>query len=237
MKRTKLLMVIGVMVIAFAGLAGAAQAKKSASLNVTLDTYEPNNDGFAGPVASKVLPDHSRWVAVVQGTFSYYSPSLYVDHPARPFQVLCGTPDFTGPLFPSPDKPSNKPVGMDAEFQFARPSRRSRCQRYPLPGHWYNFQIKTAGTWSHIPDLGPGEVVPTADHTYSYPLVGYDRPAQFRLKDRPRTSDNYGELKIAIRPATNADCGDGDWKTFRFHSEERCERSLPAPAPAAPGAT
>ena len=235
MKRTKLLLVIGVMAMAFAGLTGAAQAKQAGSLNLTLDSYEPNNDGFAGPVASKILPAESRWVAVVQGTFSYYNPSMYVAHPAAPFQVLCGTPDFTGPLFPSPDKASNKPVGMDAEFEFARPSRRSTCNRHPLPGHWYNFQIKTGSTWGHIPDLGAGEVVPTADHTYSYPLVGWDRPAQFRLKDRPRTSDNYGELKISIRPATSADCGFQDWHSFGYASEAECTASLPAPA--APPAT
>jgi hypothetical protein len=146
--------------------------------------------------------------------------------------VICGTPDFSGPLFPSPDKPNSKPVGFDSEFIFARPSRRSFCQRNPLPGHWPNFEIKTGNTWGHQAPLGPEYLVPTADHTYSYPLVAWGTAPQFRLKDRPRTSDNYGQLKIAIRPATAADCGTEDWQAFEYESQAACEAALGG-APAA----
>jgi hypothetical protein len=226
MKRSKLLMVIGVMTIVFAGLTGAAQAKKPAgSLNVTLDSYEPNNDGFAGPVKAKVLPWNTRWVAVVQGTVSYYAPSQY-STPQSPFRVVCGTPDLSGPLFASPDKPSGGPVGFDPEFIFGRPSRKSTCSKHPLPVRWTNFEIKSGNTWGHPWPLGPDQFAPAADHTYSYPFVAWGTAPQFRLRDRPRTSDNYGELKISLRPATAADCGYDAWRAFQYEDQAACEAAL-----------
>jgi hypothetical protein len=228
MKHMKLLMMMGIVAIVFAGLAGAAQAKARGSLNVTLDSYEPNNDGFAGAVSTKNLPEGSRWVAVVQGTFSYYEPSQY-SSPSKPFKALCGTPDLSGPLFASPDKPAGGPVGMDAEFLISRPARKaSWCASHPLPHRWPNFEMRTGklSPYQHYSALGPTLYAPTADHTYSYPLVGWGQAAQFRLKDRPRTSDNYGELKISLRPATAGDCGNYDWESFGYHSQPECETAL-----------
>lgn len=232
MQRNKLLTVMGITLVALSGLTGIAQAKQPAgSLNLTLDSYEPNNDGFAGPVKSKVLPSDTRWVATVQGTVSYYAPSTW-ETPSSPFRVICGTPDLGGPMFPSPDKPAGGPVGADPEYLFARPTRRSTCRKDPLPGRWPNFEIKTGNTWGHPPVLGPELLGPTADHTYSYGFVAWGNRAQFRLKDRPRTSDNYGAFKIAIRPATAADCGNEDWKGFQYGSQPECEAALGG-APAA----
>lgn len=227
MKHMKLLMMMGIVAIVFAGLAGAAQAKVRGSLNVTLDSYEPNNDGFAGPVSTAKLPEGSRWVAVVQGTFSYYAPSLY-NAPTAPFTMLCGDPIDSGPIFPSPDRPANRPVGMDAQFVFGRPSTRKICNKYPLPSAWRNFEIRTGklSPYEHYAALGPTLTAPTADHTYSYPLVGWGQPAQFRLKDRPRTSDNYGELKISLRPATADDCGNYDYGSFGYPDEATCRTAL-----------
>lgn len=226
MKHMKLLMMMGIVAIVFAGLAGAAQAKVRGSLNVTLDSYEPNNDGFAGPVSTQKLPEGSRWVAVVQGTFSYYAPSWYSRPPTN--WTFCGIADEDGPLFASPDKASGGPVGMDAEFIFGRPGTRKFCRSHSLPMRWPNFEMRTGklSPYEHYSALGPTLYAPTADHTYSYPLVGWGQPAQFRLKDRPRTSDNYGELKISLRPATAADCGNYDFGSFGFPDQATCEATL-----------
>jgi hypothetical protein len=91
---------------------------------------------------------------------------------------------------------------------------------------WRNFEIKTGDTWDHIPALGPDLWAPTADHTYSYPFTAWGKSPQFRLRDRPRTSDNYGELKIAVRPATAADCGNNDWNSFGYADQASCEAAL-----------
>lgn len=225
MKRMQLLTVVGIMLVAFAGLTGAAQAKKKpvGSLTFKLDAYEPNNDGFAGPVASAKLPEGSKWVAEVEGTISYYAPSQYTT-PEAPFTLICGTPDFGGPIFASPDKPNAKPVGMDAEFIFGRPSTRKICRQYKLPSHWPNFQLNSGSGYKHPAPTGPELFAPTADHKYGFPVNGHDKPALFRLKDRPRTSDNYGQLQISLRPATAADCG--DFHEFEYADQASCEAAL-----------
>jgi hypothetical protein len=212
------------------GIASAHTPSKSthwASNNLMLDSYEPNNDGFAGPVTSNILPAGTHWVAEVQGTLSYYAPAAYVVH--SPF-VLCGTPDVLGPMFSSPDRPLHKPAGMDAEFIFGRPSSQRVCDRYPLPAHWPNFQISRGAGFDNRDLLGAPLAGPTADHKYSYPITGIGKSAQFRLRDRPRTSDNYGLLKITVRPATASDCANGGARQYEFYDEADCVTQLAPPA-------
>jgi hypothetical protein len=218
------------MAMASLGTTGIASAhtpsKPSASNNLVLDSYEPNNDGFAGPVKSAVLQWGTKWVAEVQGTVSYYSPESW--SPVLP-KVLCGVPDWNGPMFPSPDRPSNKPVGMDAAFIFARPSSRAGCRWNPSPAHWPNFEISRGMGFDNRTVLGVPVSQPTLDHKYSYPIIGIGKAAQFRLKDRPRTSDNFGLLKITIRPATPADCANGGAGQFLYPDEASCAAQIAGP--------
>jgi hypothetical protein len=212
MKRSKLLVALGIMAMASLGTTGVASAHtpskstKSASNNLVLDSYEPNNDGFAGAVTSKVLPLHSNWVAEVQGTISYYEPSQYV--------------------FPSEVHPTAKGVGMDAEFIFARPSTSKRCAKHPLPAHWGNFEISRGAGFGNRTPIGGRPSVAAPDHTYRYPISGIGKSAQFRLKDRPRTSDNYGTLHIVVRRATAADCDTTGWSDYGFHDLATCQAQI-----------
>jgi hypothetical protein len=210
------------------GIASAHTPSKSthsASNNLVLDSYEPNNDGFAGAVTSKVLPLHSNWVAEVQGTISYYASSAYTV-PSAPWPVLCGTPDLTGPMFPSLAFPASKVVGMDPEFLFARPWTAKRCAKHPLPLHWSNFQISRGAGFAHRTQIGGRKPTMEPDHKYLYPISGIGEPAQFRLKDRPRTSDNYGTLHILVRRATAADCETTGWSDYGFHDLATCQAQI-----------
>ncbi len=237
MRRSQLLVTIGVSVLAFSATAGAASAKKyhphhpAASNDIMLDSYETNNDGFAGSVSSKKLPAGTNWIAEVTGTISYYSPATY-SGPVAKRKVICGTPDAAGPLFPSPDHLTNKPSGQDAEFIFARPAKARRCGKSPMPWHWGNFQISRGHGFAHRTVLGtallsggrPTSIAP--DHKYLYPIKGIGKPAQFRLKDRPRTSDNYGQFHIVLRGATAGDCANGGYHDFGYADEASCAVSV-----------
>ncbi|MCW2982834.1 MAG: hypothetical protein JWR63_404 [Conexibacter sp.] len=231
MKRAKLLIAFGIMAIACSGATGVATANIPTSNHLRLDAYEPNNDGFAGAVTSNVLPAGSHWVAEVQGTINYYFPSYY-GWVREPWPVVCGTPDDSGPMFPSEDRSWYKTVGQDPEFVFARPWTKHRCDANPLPKHWNNFQISRGAGFGHIAPLGAPLTGPTADHKYVYPITGIGASAKFRLKDRPRTSDNYGVLKIKVRPATGADCASGGFVRFGFADEASCATGITAVSPA-----
>lgn len=230
MKRTKLLIAFGIMAIACSSATGVATAKLPTSNNLRLDAYEPNNDGFAGPVTSKILPAGTHWVAEVQGTVSYYEPSFYGGN-RMPFPKVCGTPDDSGPMFPSDDRPWDHTVGQDAEFIFARPWTERGCNKNPLPMHWGNFQISRGAGYGHTDPLGGPSAAPAADHKYSYPITGVGKSAQFRLKDRPRTNDNYGVFKIRVRAATGADCGSGGYARFGFADEASCATGITGVVP------
>jgi hypothetical protein len=154
------------------------------------------------------LPKGVWYVATVSGTVSYYSPINYTK-PQPPYKIVCGAPQ-TG---------SQGPVGLDAEFTFARPWTRSKCQRAHLPIHWDNFQASTGSAWAHPKTLGPVPSAPTSNHTYNYVLLGRNKPAQFRLTDI-YYRDNDGKLHISVRPATAADCG--DYYSFGFTSSPSC---------------
>jgi hypothetical protein len=223
MKRTKLLIAFGIMAIACSGATGVATAKLPTSNNLRLDAYEPNNDGFAGPVTSKILPAGTHWVAEVQGSVSYYEPSFYGGR-RMPFPIVCGTPEDSV-LFPSDDRPWDHPAGQDPEFVFARPWTEHRCAKNPLPKHWSNFQITRGAGYGHTEPLGGRHPAPAADHKYSYPITGIGKSAQFRLKDRPRTNDNYGVLQILVRRAMASDCALAS-DAFGYADQATCESQI-----------
>lgn len=169
---------------------------------LTLDSYHPWNRSYTPPVATAHrAAANTYWVATVSGTFSYYSAIDYT-HPQKPFRTVCGTPE------PSAQHPGSLggdgPVGFDAEFIFSRPAK-ATSQRCDLPSHWPNFQANTGRGWHHPAVVGGTPATPTANHTYSFALVGDNAPLKFRLRD-VYTRDNYGLLKISIHQATATDC-------------------------------
>src|SRR5689334_12028988 len=178
--------------IALAGTAGAAKPAPAPLRDQTikLDTYEPNNDGFAGPVSPRdYLIANRPYVVEAQGTFSLYAAREYSKSTLdSPWNTVCGTPE-SSPMFPSTYAPDG-PVGQDPEFVFARPWKRRKCQTISLPTHWPNFEARSDKStgYAHPALIGPRPTTPSTTHTYSYALMGTGASPQFRLRDRP-TSD------------------------------------------------
>lgn len=206
-----------------AALAGGPAAASAATLK--LDAYDPDNGHFAGPVTSGTLDAGQYYVAVVDGTVSYYSPAMWTD-PFAPFEAICGTTERR-PAHSTPGK-TNGRVGMDAETVFARPCFGPSSNRNPKVGHWPNFEINATSTQRQGPDFkyvtpldGPFSE-PTGTNTYKYPIVGNGVPAQFRLRDWPGTRDNYGQLWIDVRPATGSDCAGDRWRAWGFADGDEC---------------
>jgi len=161
-----------------------------------LDSHRANAADKGIVRTSQRLRSGHRYTMTVKGTASYYPPAFYTA-PRRPL-VLCGTPERAA-MFRSPDA-VNGPVGVDAEFVFARPWTRSQCSR--VPGRWSNFQIKTSRFFFHrTPNDGTSGAA-RSDHTYTYTIIGRGRVAALRLVDGAGAQDNYGVFRIGIKAAT-----------------------------------
>jgi hypothetical protein len=193
-----------------------AQAHIEETQTITLRAHEKNISGYAGPLHTKHrLPTGKLYVAQVSGSISYYATKQY-KHPSTPWNTICGEP-VGGP---------RRPLGIDAEFVFGRPWT-NPCP-LKLPVHWKNFEISTdnGGAYSHPAPFGAPFSAPTPGHNYTYPLVGSNKYALFRLHDapggNPATWDNYGALTINIRPAVPADCSGTGYLTFGEPSEAAC---------------
>jgi hypothetical protein len=199
-------------------VAQARPAKIETTQDLKLNAYAKNISGYAGPKNTQgILPAGKLYVAEVSGTISYYERKQYT-HPSGNWNTLCGHTE-TDPLV-------RGPVGMDAEFVFGRPWT-SPCP-LELPVHWTNFEISTnnGSSYSHPGPLGGPFSEPTVGHKYSYPLIGSNRYALFRLKDQPKgvpeTADNYGRLYIHVREAVATDCAGGGFAAFGEPDEATC---------------
>ena len=212
MKRIILSMALATVCAAPSLAVAAPRPSTPPSGSVTLDSSSRGSIPTAE--TSFTLPKGVWYVATVSGTVSYYSPINYTK-PQRPYKILCGAPQ-TG---------RQGPVGLDAEFTFARPWTKNKCDRAHLPIHWSNFQASTGGNWAHPQTLGVAPTAPTANHTYSYVLQGRNKPATFRLTDI-YYRDNYGTLRISLRPARAADCV--NYTSFGYASAASCASSVPA---------
>lgn len=203
------------------GLGSAASASASPLMPTdafSLDSYFRWNRPYTPPVSSSiVIPSRADYVATVSGTFSYYAARAY-GHFIHKEQVLCGTPE-SAPKY-SGSAGGTGPVGFDAEFVFARPWVSAKCRRAHLPVRWSNFEMTTDTHWRHPTILGGLPSAPSAGHTYSFAVVGDNRPVKFRLADvYPR--DNYGILKIQLAPATTAVC-QANYRAFGLTSPTQC---------------
>lgn len=180
------------------GAAAPATPTSKAVANQTLRLDSHRADAGATGVVStrRKLREGRRYTLTVKGTASYYSPISYTA-PRRP-EVPCGRPE-RGAMFRSPGTVDG-PVGVDAEFVFARPARRSECGR--VLDRWSNFQIRTKRYFFHSAvRAGMGRAM-RSDHTYTYTIIGRGRVAAFRLVDGAGVQDNYGVFRIGIRDAT-----------------------------------
>lgn len=217
----RLAVVVAVLICALVPAATASAAPVFPQSKV-LDSYEPNNDDYAGPVRSAVLTAGAPYVAEVQGTFSYYQKQdLRKRTLGAPWTVLCGTP-MPSVMFRSSHvkRKFQGRANLDAENIFALPRVSPADCRASYPVHWTNFEVTstaTSGDYGHVEPIASD----VANHTYSYPLLGAGQPAGFRLQDLPRTDDNYGELHIVIRPATVEECA-GAFARFGLPDAAAC---------------
>ncbi len=198
------------------GLAWAGPTTSEGTQTLVLGAHAKNITGYAGPKhTGHILPAGTYYVAEVSGAISYYAKRQY-SHPSKPWATVCGTPEAG----------AGGPLGIDAEFVFARPWT-SPCPM-SLPRHWNNFEISTTNgvTYSHPIPIGGPFSAPTPEHHYDYALIGSGKYALFRLRDmpdgRPSTADNYGHLVIQVRPAVSTDCAGDGYRSFGFVTEVAC---------------
>jgi hypothetical protein len=197
------------------GLLPATAFAAAPSERLVLDSYYPWSYGYTPPVSTTFKVAKRRdYVATVSGTFSFY-PSF--EYSGKAPGTLCGTPDPTA-QYPG-SLGGDGPTGFDAEFIFSQ----RRCRDAHFPAAWSNFQMNSGRGWKHPGLLGPPLLAPTANHTYSYGVVGYGDRVQARLKDLD-TRDNYGLLHIFLRPARVSDCA--SYGAFGFTAKATCVRSV-----------
>lgn len=200
-----------------------ATAMAASTGSLKLDSFYPWSKPYTPPVSSPfTVAKHVYYVATVSGTFSYYAASRYTK-PENPWPIVCGTAgtstQYKGSLG------GNGPVGLDAAFIFSRPWSSRNCRKHHLPIRWPNLQLNDGAGWAHPIMLGPWLTAPNSKHTYSYAVSGHGAQIQFRLDD-VYTRDNYGLLKIALRPALASDCS--SYQAFGFASAAKCATTLPA---------
>ena len=208
---------------------GVVVVPAAASASTILDHFALDSYSASGakhtPAARSVAKLHNGlYVAIVQGTFSYYGAINYMA-PQPPWTILCGTPE-AAPQFSSAGGSGR--VGFDSEFIISRPWLPEPCAKAKLPVHWVNFQMNPGtGVWAHPMTLNLGSPpAPTPTHTYEYALVGKKgHHVGFRLYDL-NTRDNYGSLKISLRAATESDCTGTKYAAFGLASEAECIADL-----------
>ena len=182
---------------------GVAQSAHGAlPETLLLDSYSDGQDGDSGPVqTTDSLAVGAYYTATVTGTYSPFTPSLWIPVPPRP-RPICGTPESDAQI-PSPGRPSSR-VGADAATTFARPKPLGAgCPA--LPRARTAFEIADQGVFAYRTPIGGQPTAPSAQHLYRFLLAGSGAPAQFRLRD-DNVLDNYGVLSITVRGATVEDC-------------------------------
>jgi len=176
-----------------------------------LDTHDRGRDNYAGPIKTERLTRGKPYLIEVKGTFSLFGAVEYR-------QPLCGAPE------PRPQYRSrgvrNGPVQADSVFLFA--DLASNCARNQGRLQYTTFGIGVDGR--RYRNLWPAGGIPPAvrpDHTYTYAVVGFGKVARFRIFDR-QPEDNYGRLRIRIRPAQATDCAAEKFRQFGYADEATC---------------
>ena len=199
----------------------AAAAKPKPSLVVSrlkLDAYSPSLNPYSARLSSPKLTKGKLYVVTAQGTVSFYAAVDYLQI-QKPFTTFCGKPQ-AAPMFGSAG--GSGPVSNDAEFIFAQPISTGACSTLKLPVQYPNFQVNNGFGWGHPTLLSPKPLRrPTANHAYSFAIVGQGKPLGLELVD-PDTRDDYGSFHITIRHAVSSDCSSGQWQAFAVKRQAIC---------------
>jgi hypothetical protein len=214
--------VLAVVALAVAAPAPAVAATKPArSLVVArlkMDAYSPGLAAHSKRPQSPTLTKGKLYVVTVQGTVSFYAAVDYLQI-QKPFIAFCGKSQ-PAPLFGSAGGAG--PVSNDAEFIFAQPITTGTCNSEKLPIAYPNFQVNNGFGWGHPKLLSPKPVRrPTANHAYSFAIVGQGKRLGLELVD-PDTRDDYGSFQITIRHAIGSDCTNGQWRAFALKRAAMC---------------
>lgn len=189
-------------------VSGPALADPPTTESLTLDTYSAANNGAAGPVSTVgTLAANTLYVVTVQGTWSAWNPLLWTG--AVFPSVPCGTPE-AAPMFPSPAGPGTGPVGQDAETVFAAIEHGSCTHTYP--SEYTTFEENLGSGFVHYEPYTGATNTPSANHSYTYILLGQGAPISFEQLDT-RTDDNYGEYQITVTLGTET-CKKGGWQSY-----------------------
>jgi hypothetical protein len=181
---------MGCVVGSAASQAGAVNTARGAT-----ETFYVDSRDAGGATGSLVLAANQTYTVTVKGTFSAWTSWTH---------KRCGAVE-PAPVYPSPDRLQDTPVGYDSEFKFAAPADPPKtCRGKNLPRATNVFQMRAASTdtWAHPAALNVGSR-PRADHTYSYSVVGEGAPLQVRVLDHHYV-DNNGRLRITIRQGAGA---------------------------------
>jgi hypothetical protein len=221
-KRAAIGLPIATVALALAVAAPAAAAPKPGpSLVVSrlnLDAYSPSLNPNSTRLSSPKLTKGKLYVVTAQGTVSFYAAADYLQIQA-PFTTFCGKSQ-SAPLFASAG--GSGPVSNDAEFIFAEPITTGVCTTLKLPVQYPNFQVNNGFGWGHPALLSPKPLRrPTANHAYSFAIVGQGKPLGLELVD-PDTRDDYGSFHITIRHAVGSDCSSGQWRAFALKRAAIC---------------
>jgi hypothetical protein len=139
-----------------------------------------------------VLVSGAVYTVQIRGTISKWSP--------RAMESLCaGTPD-AAPEFPSAGVTG--PASVDAEWVWAWPKGSpSLCPHDksaaapPVVDRAVLMSLSPSAKPTYLPQ--PSETTMTANHTYTYRIVGQGAPAVFLVRDNAY-KDNYGQFQITL---------------------------------------
>jgi hypothetical protein len=200
----------GAVVLSFALLASSSALADplTTSESLTLDTHSDANTGAAGPVSTVgTLTANTLYVVTAKGTWSAWLPLLWTGTVSP--SIACGTPE-PAPMFPSPAGPGTGPVGEDPETVFAAIERFVCLNTYP---HEYTgFQMDLGSGFVHYEPYTGATNTPSANHSYTYVLLGQGNPISFEQLDSA-TRDNYGEFQITVTLGTET-CKKGGWQSY-----------------------
>ncbi len=143
-------------------------------------------------ITQNALVAGAVYTVQIRGTISKWSP--------RAMGTLCaGTPD------PAPEFPSagvTGPASVDPEWVWAWPvSSPSLCPHGkstaspPVAERAMLMSLSPSAKPTYLPQ--PSEAAMTANHTYTYRVVGLGAPAVFLIRD-DGYKDNYGQFQITI---------------------------------------
>jgi hypothetical protein len=170
------------------GLLALALAAISQPEVLYVDAAQPT-----GVTTQVVLAAGTNYLVQVRGTVSKWSP--------RAMTTLCaGTPN------PAPEFPSGAvtgPTSIDAEWVWAWPKSsptlcphgRPRSSSGPVSERTLLISLGPTVAPTNLPQ--PIETTMTANHIYTYRVVGQGAPAVFVVKDDDH-KDNYGQFQITI---------------------------------------